>query len=348
VAYPTAWQGSQDPLDAQAAPPPVRAIGTRGPHRDAGRSCRPTQTSGLLGLGFGLGLALLLSGCGLAEAPVLDPKGPITLTERDLLFDAFGLMLIVVIPVFIMAAIFVWFYRPVSKHDVYQPDWGYSVWMDSLVWLVPAVIVVIIGTMVWEYTHKLDPYRPIDADAQPLEVQVVAQDWKWLFLYPEQDIAVVNELAFPSGRPLSLKITSDTVMNSLLIPALGGQIYAMAGMESRLHLLADAPGTFRGRNMQYSGNGFANQYFDAHAMSNDDFDAWVAKARQSPDKLDAAAYEELAKPSQLHPVTYYAGFEPDLFASIIAKYGPHTDELDGGTAADGAPAEREAQAASAE
>jgi cytochrome o ubiquinol oxidase subunit 2 len=241
-------------------------------------------------------------------------------------------MLIVVIPVFVMAAIFTWFYRPASKHDVYKPDWGYSVWMDSLVWLVPAAIVIVIGTMVWEYTHKLDPYRPIAHDQEPLEVQVVAQDWKWLFLYPEQQIAVVNELAFPSDRQLALRITSDTVMNSLLIPALGGQIYAMAGMETRLHLLADAPGTFRGRNMQYSGAGFANQYFDAHGMSNDDFEAWVAKARQSENRLDAAAYEELARPSQLHPVTTYAAFEPNLFATIIAKYGPHTQDAPEGHA----------------
>jgi cytochrome o ubiquinol oxidase subunit 2 len=283
-------------------------------------------------LGLLVAAPLALGGCGLAEAPMLDPKGPITLIERDLLFDAFGLMLIVVIPVFVMAAVFTWFYRPASKHDVYKPDWGYSVWMDALVWLVPAALVIAIGTMVWESTHKLDPYKSIDPDQRPLEVQVVAQDWKWLFLYPEQGIAVVNELAFPADRPLSLRITSDTVMNSLLIPALGGQIYAMAGMETRLHLLADGPGTFRGRNMQYSGNGFANQYFDAHAMSNDDFEAWVAKAGQSSVRLDATAYEDLAKPSELHPVTTYAAFEPDLFATIVAKYGPRTDDAPSGQA----------------
>ena len=267
-------------------------------------------------------LALLVSGCDLAQAPVLDPKGPITLVERDLLFTAFGLMLIVVVPVFIMAFIFVWWYRPSNPHDIYDPDWGYSVWMDALAWLVPACIVIAIGTLVWDYTHRLDPYKSIDPTTRPLEVQVVAQDWKWLFLYPEQNIAVVNELVFPSGRPLSLKITSDTVMNSFMIPALGGQIYAMAGMETRLHLLANKPGRFAGRNMQYSGSGFANQYFTAIAVSDEDFEAWVAKVRQSPTKLDAAAYEQLAKPSQLHPVAYYATFEPGLFARIIAHFAP--------------------------
>jgi len=269
-----------------------------------------------------LGLALMISGCGLAQAPVLDPKGPITLVERDLLFTAFGLMLIVVVPVFIMAFIFVWWYRPTSTHDIYDPDWGYSVWMDALVWLVPACIVIAIGTLVWDYTHRLDPYKSIDPAKPSLEVQIVAQDWKWLFLYPEQNIAVVNELVFPSGRPLSLKITSDTVMNSFMIPTLGSQIYAMAGMETRLNLLADKPGRFAGRNMQYSGSGFANQYFTAIAVSDTDFDAWVAKVRQSDKKLDSAAYDQLAKPSQLYPVTYFANFAPGLFARIIAQYAP--------------------------
>ena len=264
----------------------------------------------------------MVAGCGLAQAPVLDPKGPITLVQRDLLFTAFGLMLIVVIPVFVMAFIFVWWYRPASRHDIYDPDWGYSVWMDAVVWLVPALIVVVIGTLVWDFTHRLDPYKSIESPNPPIEVQVVGQDWKWLFLYPEQNIAVVNELVFPAGRPLSLKITSDTVMNSFMVPALGGQIYAMAGMETRLNLLADKPGRFAGRNMQYSGAGFANQYFTAIAMSDQDFDAWVAKAKQSPNRLDTAAYEQLAKPSELHPVTYFGAFDPDLFARIIAQYAP--------------------------
>jgi len=175
---------------------------------------------------------------------------------------------------------------------------------------------------VWDFTHRLDPYKSIKSPNPPIEVQVVGQDWKWLFLYPEQNIAVVNELVFPAGRPLSLKITSDTVMNSFMVPALGGQIYAMAGMETRLNLLADKPGRFAGRNMQYSGAGFANQYFTAIAMSDQDFDAWVAKAKQSPNRLDTAAYEQLAKPSELHPVTYFGAFDPDLFARIIAQYAP--------------------------
>ena len=149
---------------------------------------------------------------------------------------------------------------------------------------------------------------------------MVAQDWKWLFIYPGQEIAVVNQLVFPSQRPLSLKITSDTVMNSFFIPALGGQIYAMAGMQTRLQLLADAPGGFTGRNAQYSGAGFSDQHFRAIAVSPTDFDAWVAKVKQAPGKLDQAAYRALAVPSRAHPITYYSAVEPTLFDTIIAKY----------------------------
>jgi cytochrome o ubiquinol oxidase subunit II len=268
-----------------------------------------------------VGAALLGSGCDPTHMPILHPKGPITLAERDLLFTAVALMLIVIVPVFIMAFLFAWRYRSSNRNARYTPDWSYSVAIDAVVWLVPALIVVTLGTLLWSNTHKLDPYKRIDAAVRPLEVAVVAQDWKWLFIYPAQDIAVVNQLVFPSGTPLSLKITSDTVMNSFSIPALGGQIFAMAGMQTRLHLLADAPGTFTGRNMQYSGRGFANQHFQAIAASQEDFDAWVAKAKQSPATLDAAAYRALMAPTIGHPVTYYSAVEPNLFDTIIAKYG---------------------------
>jgi cytochrome o ubiquinol oxidase subunit 2 len=264
--------------------------------------------------------ALLGGGCDLRHAAVLDPKGPIALAERDLLFDAFSVMMIVVVPVIVMVFLFAWRYRASNTKAAYAPTWCRSTRIDAVVWLVPALIVVAVGVLVWRSTHRLDPYRPIDSAVPPLEVQVVAQDWKWLFVYPEQGIAVVNQLAFPSGRPVSLRITSDTVMNSFYVPALAGQIYAMAGMQTRLHLLADAPGKFVGRNSQYSGSGFSDQYFEVVAMTPADFDAWVAQVRQSPAKLDAAAYQTLAAASRRHPITYYSAVEPDLYGSIIAKY----------------------------
>ena len=278
-----------------------------------------------------LTVAASVSGCGLATAPILDPKGPIALAERDLLFTAMAIMLIVIIPVFVFAFWFVWRYRASNANARYEPEW-FSAKIDAIVWIVPALIIITLGILVWINTQKLDPYRPLASSQPALEVEVIAQDWKWLFVYPEQRIAVVNELVFPSGRPLSLRITSDTVMNSFFVPALGGQIYAMAGMQTRLNLLADELGRFAGRNTQYSGDGFSKQYFDAVAMTADDFDNWLAKVRRSPNALNAPAYEALAKPSEAHPVTYYSGVEPNLFNSIIAKYCRHRCQAAGGAA----------------
>jgi cytochrome o ubiquinol oxidase subunit 2 len=265
-----------------------------------------------------LGAALLASACD--RAVVLNPKGPIADAERGLLFDAFSVMMLVVVPVIVMAFVFAWRYRASNRNARYAPTWAYSARIDAVVWLVPALIVIAVGVLVWRSTHKLDPYREIASDVPPLDVQVVAQDWKWLFIYPEQGIAVVNQMAIPSGRPISLRITSDTVMNSFYVPALAGQIYAMAGMQTRLQMLANAPGKFVGRNTQYSGGGFSDQFFEVLATSPADFDAWVAKARRAPGKLDAAAYTKLAEKSRLVPIAYYSAVEPKLFDSIIAKY----------------------------
>jgi len=228
--------------------------------------------------------------------------------------------LIAIIPVFVLTAWFAWRYRAANAKARYDPDWAYSGPIDAVVWSVPALIVVALGVLLWVNTHKLDPYKELASARPPLAVEVIAQDWKWLFIYPEQKIAVVNQLVFPSQTPLSLKLTSDTVMNSFFIPGLGGQIFAMAGMETRLNLLADSPGHFTGKNTQYSGRGFSDQHFEAVAVSQEDFDAWVAKVQQSPDRLDATAYQALAMPSRKHPVAYFSTVEPDLFYKTIAKY----------------------------
>jgi cytochrome o ubiquinol oxidase subunit 2 len=265
-----------------------------------------------------VGAAFLVGACD--RAVILNPKGPIADAQRGLLIDAFSVMLIVVVPVIVLALLFAWRYRASNRDATYAPTWAYSAKIDAVVWMVPALIVIAVGVLVWRSTHKLDPYREIASDVPPLDIQVVAQDWKWLFIYPEQGIAVVNQLAIPAGRPISLRITSDTVMNSFYVPALAGQIYAMAGMQTRLQMLADAPGKFVGRNTQYSGGGFSDQFFEVVATSPADFDAWVAKAKQAPAKLDAAAYAKLAEKSRLVPIAYYSGLEPRLFDSIIAKY----------------------------
>jgi cytochrome o ubiquinol oxidase subunit 2 len=269
--------------------------------------------------GVVIGLALLTSGCGFTEAPILNPKGPIALAERGILFRALAIMMIVVIPVFAMTFWFAWRYRASNNSSRYELDWT-SAKVDAVIWIIPTLIVISLGVHVWLSTHELDPYKPLQSSAKPLGVQVVAQDWKWLFIYPARGIATINELAFPSDAPVTLKITSDTVMNSFFIPALGGQIYAMAGMQTQLNLRAKEPGRFVGRNTQYSGRGFSDQHFTAVAMTSADFDAWVKRVGQSPEKLDAATYAVLAKPSVAHPVVHYSAVEPGLFDAIIRKY----------------------------
>jgi len=257
------------------------------------------------------------------RAVVLNPKGPIAGAELRLFYDAFWVMMAVVVPVIVMAFLFAWRYRARGGNP-YQPKWQESAKVDAVVWAIPAVIVLAVAVLVWRSTHKLDPYRPIDSAIKPLEVQAVAQDWKWLFIYPEQGIASVNQMAIVAGRPVSIRITSDTVMNSFYVPALAGQIYAMAGMQTRLQMLASEPGRFVGRNTQYSGGGFSDQFFEVQAMTQADFDAWIARARMTPARLDAPTYAKLAERSRLNPVTYYTGVEPGLFETIIGRYnGPH-------------------------
>lgn len=295
-------------------------------HGAAGRRCaariQGRWRGGRRRLADALGLCagLALSGCGRDQVPVIEAQGPIALAERNLLFTAAAVMLIVVIPVFVMAFWFTWRYRASHPKAPYKPHWSYSWRIDMVVWLVPTAIVVALGYLVWTDTHRLDPYRPLAASRPPLRVDVVAEDWKWLFIYPEQKIAVANQLVFPADRPLSLRLTSDTVMNSFYIPGLGGQIYAMAGMQTRLHLRADGPASFVGRNTQYSGIGFPDQYFAVHAVSAASFRAWVARVKRAPKTLDAATYTAFAKPSTRFPVTYYSAYEPGLFDRILHKY----------------------------
>lgn len=267
-------------------------------------------------------LLLLLNGCTLSDAPVLSPKGPVALAERDLLFTAFGLMMIVAIPAILLTLYFAWRYRGSNETSTYTPNWEGSWKIETVVWLVPAVIIVALGTLVWTSTHKLDPYKALVSDKPAFKVQAIALDWKWLFLYPELGLASVNELAFPADRPVSIEITSDTVMNSLMIPALGGQIYAMAGMRSEINLMADGPGVFMGRNTMYSGDGFSDQHFKAHALSEADFQAWQGKASDMGKSLDAGVYAELHKQSIADPVSYFSSYETDLFRTIMKKYAP--------------------------
>ena len=262
----------------------------------------------------------LLGGCSFGGLLELHPKGPIAQSEWDLMLSAFGLMLIVLIPVFVMTLWFPWHYRASNPKARYMPDWSQSLKLEAIVWLVPAAIVLALASLTWIYTHRLHPSAPLQSDARPLEIQVIALDWKWLFIYPEQRIAVVNRLVFPAHRPIHFEITSDTVMNAFFIPQLGSQIYAMAGMRTRLNLLADKPGTYFGENTQYSGRGFPYQHFEAVATSKQDFQAWVEKVKGSPEQLTGAEFRALTKPSIDAPVHRYGSVEPGLFEQVLDKY----------------------------
>jgi len=281
-----------------------------------------------------LGAVTFLGGC--STILLFNPKGPIGEAQRFLIITAIGLMAIVIIPVFIMAFWFPLKYRASNTESTYMPKWSYSAKIDFFMWVGPIVIVTILAILAWIYTHSLDPYKPIPSTEKPITIQAVSQDWKWLFIYPDHNIATVNQITFPVKVPVSFKITSDTVMTSFFIPQLGSQMYAMAGMQTKLHLMADKPGVYQGHNQQISGRGYADMHFQAHAVSPEEFQSWVQKVRQAPEKLDLDRYEKLAKPGAgYHPVTYFSAVEPDLYVYIIRKFDPtwseHSGHMSGGT-----------------
>jgi len=251
---------------------------------------------------------------------LLDPMGPIGEAERFLIIISFALMLVVVLPVFVMVFWFSSRYRASNTKAAYMPKWDYSAKLDWAVWLVPIAIVTVLSFLTWTKTFQLDPYRPIDSGAKPIRIQVVSLDWNWLFIYPDHNIAMVNQVVFPAGVPLSFRLTSDTVMTSFFIPQLGSQMYAMAGMQTRLHLMADEPGTYAGQNQEFSGRGYADMRFKAIAVSREKFGTWVRRAKQSPDTLDLARYEKLREPNVGHPMICFSSVQPRLFNHIMGKY----------------------------
>ncbi|RAO78406.1 ubiquinol oxidase subunit II [Dyella jiangningensis] len=264
-----------------------------------------------------VGVAVLLSGCNME---VLTPKGDIGAHEKSLILIALGLMAIVAIPVIAMTLWFPWRYRSGNKKATYTPNWSHSTRIELVVWTIPAIIIVILATITWTSSHALDPYKPLESEAKPVTVQVVSMDWKWLFVYPEYGVASVNELAFPVDRPVNFQITSDSVMNAFFIPQLGSQIYAMAGMETKLHLIAREPGSYEGLSTNFSGEGFSDMHFKAIATSEDGFKDWIAKAKATQVTLDDESYKTLAQPSQKVPVSYYGQVAPALFSSVVNKH----------------------------
>lgn len=250
--------------------------------------------------------------------------------QRSLILTAFGLMMIVVIPAVLMAVVFAWKYRASNTNAKYSPNWSHSNKVEAVVWTIPILIIVFLGVLTWKSTHALDPSKPLVSDVKPVEIDVVALDWKWLFIYPEQGIATVNQIAFPANTPVSFKITSNSVMNSFFIPTLGSQIYAMAGMQTKLHLIANEPGTFDGISSNFSGRGFSGMKFKAIATpDNATFDQWVAKAKQSPNTLMTMDdFDKLAAPSENHPVEFFSTANPELFKQVIGKFKMNHGKMD--------------------
>jgi len=263
-------------------------------------------------------VASWLAGC--SRVALFDPAGPIGREERFIILTAFGLMLIVVVPVIVMALWFARRYRAYNRKAAFTPDWCRSAKIESAMWLVPAVIVAALGVMTWIGTHRLDPYKAIDPGVEPIRIEAVALDWKWLFIYPDHGVAAVNQLVFPAGVPLRFRITSATVLAGFFIPRLGSQIYAMPGAQTKLNLKADEPGTYYGHNQQFSGRGYSEMNFRAIAATAEQFETWVRQSKEMPDVLDSARYEELAKPSSDDPVMHFSAIEPGLFENILAKH----------------------------
>jgi cytochrome o ubiquinol oxidase subunit II len=270
-----------------------------------------------LSLPVGAGLAACLSGC---SAGILDPKGSVGVAEKQLIATSTWAMLIVVIPVIVLTLWFAYHYRATNRSATYAPKWSHSTAIEVVVWTVPTLIILFLGVLTWNTSHELDPYKPIESNVKPITVDVVALDWKWLFIYPDLGIATVNQLALPVGTPVNFNITSDSVMNSFFIPQLGTQIYAMAGMQTRLHLIADHAGDFDGLSANFSGKGFSDMKFRTIASNQQDFDAWVQKVKASSTQLSMDKYAQVATPSEKVPVQYFSTVDPKLFNNIIAKY----------------------------
>jgi cytochrome o ubiquinol oxidase subunit 2 len=263
-------------------------------------------------------MLLALAGCDRIE--LLDPKGPIGEQEKNLILIAVGLMLLVVVPVMALTVYFAWRYRESNTKATYAPKWSHSTGIEVVVWSIPCVIVLALAVLIWKTTHSLDPYKPLESQATPVNVEVVSLDWKWLFIYPDYGVASVNELAVPTGAPINFRLTSDSMMNSFFIPELGTQVYTMAGMQTQLHLVADQPGTYPGRSASFSGPGFSDMNFDTHAMSWDQFKAWVKQAKSAPAILDEATFKALEAPSEKTPPTIYASAVPGLFERIVDRF----------------------------
>jgi len=266
--------------------------------------------------------ALPLASC--REAGVLDPRGPVSAAERLILLNATGIMLVVVVPVILMTLAFAWWYRASNTRATYSPQWSYSGQIELVVWAIPAMVVILLAGVEWIGSHQLDPAQKLASNVKPVRIDVVSMDWKWLFIYPDLEVATVNQLVVPAGAPLEFTLTSATVMNAFFVPQLGSQIYTMPGMTTHLNLLADRNGDYPGFSSHFSGDGFSGMRFLVHAVPASEFTAWVGRARAGSKPLDAPAYALLSRADAGGATLTFGGVEPMLFEHILQLAAPPT------------------------
>lgn len=262
---------------------------------------------------------ILLTAC---QPAVLDPQGPIGIADKTILIDSLAIMLAIVVPTIIATLAFAWWYRASNTRARYLPEWAYSGRIELIVWAIPLLVIILLGGVAWIGSHELDPAEPLASNTPPLQVQVVSLDWKWLFIYPSQRVASVNQLVVPANVPIHFSLTSASVLNAFFVPQLGSMIYTMNGMTTQMNLRADQPGTYRGLSSHYSGDGFSDMHFDVLAVSADRFTSWIDTTRSTGAVLDPARYTDLAKQSiNVQPVTF-KDVDPTLFQRIITQQLP--------------------------
>jgi cytochrome o ubiquinol oxidase subunit II len=262
---------------------------------------------------------IVLTAC---QPAVLDPKGVVGIANKTILVDSVAIMLAIVIPTIVATFAFAWWFRASNTRATYLPDWEYSGRIELIVWAIPLLVILLLGGVAWIGSHELDPAKPLASNTPPLEIQGVALDWKWLFIYPDQRVASVNQLVVPAGTPVHFSLTSSSVMNAFFVPQLGSMIYTMSGMTTRLNLRADEPGTFRGLSSHYSGDGFSDMHFDVQAVPPERFAAWIDATRNTGPSLDADSYTALARQSVNTAPFTFRDAEPDLFKKIVTQQLP--------------------------
>ena len=266
----------------------------------------------------GVGLFIFLATRG--TLAILSPAGTIATQQRTLLITATLLLSVIVVPVLALTFFIAWKYREGNTAAKYTPDWADNLTLETIWWGIPCIIIGILAVMTWTSSHQLDPFKPLNSSIKPITIQVIALQWKWLFIYPDQNIASVNFFQFPAGTPVNFQITSDAPMNSFWIPQLGGQVYAMTGMTTQLHLMADKPGSYKGASANLSGQGFAGMKFTAQSSSQQDFDQWVRTIKKNSSVLSSNTYQQLAKPSEDNPVSSYILTDKNLYTNTVMKF----------------------------